>query len=246
MRINYLQQSQNYVLNSNGNRLKTTLMISKFKAVLFDHDGTLVDSEGVHYQLWQSILLQHKVELSSQFYADVCAGVPSAHTAQILIDEFKLDYLAIDLLRDKRAAEQTQLTTAPFPLMPFVREVVEGFARQHKLMAVVTGAPFHAAQRSLTGHDLDVFIPRIFSGQDTPRNKPAPDCYLAALDQLKITAAEAIAFEDTEHGVRAAVDAGITCFAIPHSLSKGQDFSRATAIFDNLQLAYLALQSRLF
>jgi HAD superfamily hydrolase (TIGR01509 family) len=234
-------QSLNYVRSSNGNRFNVAAMTQKFKAVLFDHDGTLVDSEGVHYQLWHSILLQHGVELSAQFYADICAGVPSAQTARILIEHFKLDYLANALLEDKREAERRQLAATPFPLMPFVREVVQGFANQDKLMAVVTGAPFHAAQRSITTHDLDAFIPRIFSGQDTPRNKPAPDCYLQALDQLKVSANQAIAFEDTEHGVQAAVDAGITCYAIPHSLSKGQDFSRATAVFENLKLAYLAL-----
>jgi beta-phosphoglucomutase-like phosphatase (HAD superfamily) len=217
-------------------------MTQPFQAVLFDHDGTLVDSEGVHCQLWQGILLRHGVQLPGQFYADVCAGVPSAHTAQILIEEFKLDYLAADLLEDKREAERIQLAAIPFPLMPFVREVVQGFADHSKVMAVVTGAPMHAAQRSITGHDLGSLLPRIFSGQDTPRNKPAPDCYLRALDDLNITAAQAIAFEDTEHGVRAAVDAGITCYAIPHSLSKSQDFSKATAIFDNLKQAFQALR----
>lgn len=217
-------------------------MNQPFKAVLFDHDGTLVDSEVVHCQLWQGILLQHGAQLSAQFYANVCAGVPSADTAQILIERFKLDYLPADLLEDKREAERTQLAAKPFPLMPYVREVVQGFADLSKVMAVVTGAPMHAAQRSISAHELGSLLPHIFSGQDTPRNKPAPDCYLRALDKLQISATQAIAFEDTEHGVRAAVDAGITCYAIPHSLSKTQDFSKATAIFDNLKEAFYALR----
>lgn len=216
-------------------------MNHSFKAVFFDHDGTLVDSEIVHMAIWQEVLARYDAILSDQFYADQCAGVPTSQTAELFVEKFQLRLTPAELIKTKREAESIRLAKTPYPLMPFAREIVSHFAKQQKTLAVVTGAPTHAAQHSLNAHGLSVLIPRIFSGQDTPRNKPAPDCYLLAVEQLGLQAHECIAFEDTEAGLKAASDANIACYAIPHTLSKGQDFSRATAIFENFESAMKAL-----
>jgi HAD superfamily hydrolase (TIGR01509 family) len=212
-----------------------------FKAVFFDHDGTLVDSESVHMVIWQEVLAQYDAILTDQFYADQCAGVPTSQTAELFVEKFQLRLTPTELVKTKRAAESLRLTQSPYPLMPFAREIVSLFGEQQKLLAVVTGAPIHAAQHSLNAHRLNTLIPHIFSGQDTPRNKPAPDCYLLAVEELGLRADECIAFEDTEAGLKAATDANITCYAIPHALSKGQDFSRATAVFESFEMAMKAL-----
>jgi HAD superfamily hydrolase (TIGR01509 family) len=212
-----------------------------FKAVFFDHDGTLVDSEIVHMAIWQEVLERYGATLSNKFYADECAGVPTSQTALVFVEKFRLSLTPAELIQIKREAEAVELAKKPYPLMPYAREIVQFFIQQRKTLAVVTGAPTHAAQYSLTAHGLHIDIPRIFSGQDTLRNKPAPDCYLLAMKQLGLEPHECIAFEDTEHGLRAAADAHITCFAIPHALSKGQDFSRATAVFSSFDEAMKAL-----
>jgi HAD superfamily hydrolase (TIGR01509 family) len=212
-----------------------------FKAAFFDHDGTLVDSEIVHMAIWQEVLARYNAILSNDFYANECAGVPTSQTAIVFVEKFRLSLTPAELIKIKREAEAIQLAKRPYPLMPHVREIVSLFAEQKKILAVVTGAPTHAAQHSLNAHELNTYIPRIFSGQDTLRNKPAPDCYLQAMEQLGLEPHECIAFEDTEHGVRAAADANITCFAIPHALSKGQDFKRATAVFSSFDEAMKAL-----
>jgi HAD superfamily hydrolase (TIGR01509 family) len=216
---------------------------ASFKAVFFDHDGTLVDSEVVHMAIWQEVLARYDAVLSNEFYADECAGVPTSQTAVVFIEKFKLSLNPAELIMIKREAEALRLARSPYPLMPHTREIVRLFAEQKKTLAVVTGAPTHAAQHSLHAHGLHTYIPRVFSGQDTPRNKPAPDCYLLAMEQLGLKPHECIAFEDTEHGLHAAADANIACFAVPHALSKGQDFSRATAIFSSFEEAMSALSA---
>jgi HAD superfamily hydrolase (TIGR01509 family) len=218
-----------------------THLNQSFKAVFFDHDGTLVDSESVHMTIWQEVLARYEAILTDQFYADQCAGVPTSQTAELFVEKFQLRLTPTELIQTKREAEALRLAKNPYPLMPFAREIVSFFAKQKKTLAVVTGAPTHAAQRSLNAHALHTYIPHIFSGQVTSRNKPAPDCYLLALDQLGLQAHECIAFEDTAAGLQAATEANITCYAIPHALSKGQDFSRATAIFENFESAMKAL-----
>jgi HAD superfamily hydrolase (TIGR01509 family) len=222
-------------------RLETHLNHS-FKAVFFDHDGTLVDSESVHMAIWQEVLARYEAVLSDQFYADHCAGVPTSKTAEMFVEKFQLHLTPTELIKTKREAEAIRLAKSPYPLMPFAREIVQLFASKQKVLAVVTGAPTHAAQYSLNAHGLNTLIPRIFSGQDTPRNKPAPDCYLLAIEQLRLQPHECIAFEDTEAGLAAATDANITCYAIPHALSKGQDFSKAAAVFASFSDAIKTLR----
>jgi HAD superfamily hydrolase (TIGR01509 family) len=212
-----------------------------FKAVFFDHDGTLVDSESVHMAIWQEVLARYDATLSNQFYADECAGVPTSQTALLFIEKFQLKLRPDELIKVKREAEALRLANKPYPLMPYAREIVSLFASQKKTLAVVTGAPTHAAQHSLNAHGLHIAIPRIFSGQNTPLNKPAPDCYLLAMEQLGLEPQDCIAFEDTEAGLRAATDAKITCYAIPHALSKNQNFSKATAVFESFEMAIKAL-----
>jgi HAD superfamily hydrolase (TIGR01509 family) len=212
-----------------------------FKAVLFDHDGTLVDSEIVHFALWQKVLAAHGATLSIEFYADHCAGVPTKATAPFLIDHYQIHLTPEMLINEKRLAEVTRLSTTPYALMPFASDFIRLLASHNKIMAVVTGAPAPAAQRSIDAHALGSYLPRVFSGQDTLRNKPSPDCYLEALNQLGLKASDCIAFEDTEHGLLAATDAGIKCYAVPHELSKGQNFSRASAVFKDFSEAAKAL-----
>jgi beta-phosphoglucomutase-like phosphatase (HAD superfamily) len=66
-------------------------------------------------------------------------------------------------------------------------------------------------------------------------SKPAPDCYLFALQRMGLAAQDVVAFEDTEHGVAAAIAAGMACVAIPTEMSVNHDFSAATVTLPSMQ-----------
>ena len=76
------------------------------------------------------------------------------------------------------------------------------------------------------------------------RNKPAPDCYLLAAQRLGLAPAQCVAIEDTQAGVTSAVAAGMACVAVPHALSRHQDFSRASAVVDSLADAVAWIEAR--
>ena len=93
-------------------------------------------------------------------------------------------------------------------------------------------------QRSSShAHSLHEFFETVVSGDDVRQSKPAPDCYLLAIERLGLPASDCIAIEDTEHGVNAATSAGVACLAIPTNMSKHHSFSRATAVFGELRAA---------
>jgi beta-phosphoglucomutase-like phosphatase (HAD superfamily) len=96
-----------------------THLNQSFKAVFFDHDGTLVDSESVHMTIWQEVLARYEAILTDQFYADQCAGVPTSQTAELFVEKFQLRLTPTELIQTKREAEALRLAKNPYPLMPF-------------------------------------------------------------------------------------------------------------------------------
>lgn len=77
----------------------------------------------------------------------------------------------------------------------------------------------------------------VVSGDDVRSSKPAPDCYLLALQKLGLNAADCIAIEDTRHGLDAARNAGLRCLALPTAMSMHHDFRHAAAVLDGMPQA---------
>ena len=207
----------------------------RLKAILFDHDGTLVDSEPAHFQMWCEILGAHGVSLSGEEYKRRYAGMPAIANARNFIQSAELAVSPESLVKTKNEATQAYLVRQGFPLMPGVRESIRIFQRSRLQLAVVTAAARVAVLASIHAHAMRDLFSEVVSLDDVDRGKPAPDGYLFALDRLQLSADECIAIEDTEHGVAAAADAGIICLAVPTAMSKDHDFSRAAGTFSCLE-----------
>jgi HAD superfamily hydrolase (TIGR01509 family) len=209
-------------------------MIQTLKAILFDHDGTLVDSEPTHFQLWVEVLRPYQVALTEELYKKHYAGMPTAANAVDINARFQLNVDALILAQAKNTVTREFLSTHAFPLMPEALEAI-GFFKSHGLkLAVVTGANRVGIEATLRHYSLAHHFATVVSSDDTAKSKPAPDCYLLALQRLGLEAAECIAIEDTEHGLAAAFAAGVTCAAVPTPMSQHHDFSKAQASFSSL------------
>lgn len=208
------------------------------KAILFDHDGTLVDSEGVHYRMWQRILESYGIALTIEQYIQYYAGIPTASNAQRMIDNYSLLTITPSILiEEKNLATQAFLSSESFPLMKGAREAIHYFKRQGLKLAVVTGAGSEGVHVTLQSHNLQKYFSTVVSGDDVKHSKPSPDCYLLAAQRLEVDVSECIAIEDTENGIAAAVSADIPCVAVFSSMSKHHDFSNAIKTFGGLREA---------
>jgi len=204
------------------------------KAILFDHDGTLVDSEPTHCRLWQEVLRTHGAVLTEQHYKDYYAGMPTAANAADLAERFAIEDSAATLAEAKYAITRRFLARNAFPLMPGVREVLPLFQANGLRLAIVTGAGRNGVEATLRAHSLHGIFETIVTSDDVRYSKPSPECYLLAVERLGLEAQDCVAIEDTEHGVAAAAAAGVACLAVPNEMSKHHDFSRATAVFSDL------------
>lgn len=219
-------------------------MPNSFQAVCFDHDGTLVDSEPIHYRLWRDVLVPHGVALTEAQYMERYAGVPTLANAQDLVARHDLAVSVDALARDKQDAMSEFVTRAAFPLLPDVPFAIARLRERGLRLAVVTGTAHVSVQATLREHALAPYFETVVAAEDVIRNKPAPDGYLLAAQRLGLPPAQCVAIEDTEHGSNAAHAAGIACVAVPTAMSRHHDFSRANAVFETLPEAIAWILAR--
>ncbi len=219
-------------------------MSPHFRAVCFDHDGTLVDSEPIHFRLWRDVLVPHGVTLTEAQYKERYSGVPTLANAQDLVARHDLAVPVEALALAKHQAMSEFVTRAAFPLLPGVAEAVARLHADGLRLAVVTGTARISIDATLREHGLARYFETVVAAEDVVRNKPAPEGYLLAARRLGLAPAQCVAIEDTEHGVNAAAAAGVACVAVPHAMSRHHDFARATVVTASLPEAVAWIEAR--
>lgn len=211
--------------------------MTRIKAILFDHDGTLVDSEFVHFQMWATILKNYGVRLTEEDYINDYAGIPTPANAIVMVDKYRLSITSDALKFLKDLATEHYLANQAFPLVQGAKEVILSLSQEPIKLAIVTGAGSDAPRATIASNELDEYFETVVSGNDVEHSKPAPDCYLLAVKRLGLAPSECIAIEDTANGVSAAVAAHIPCVAIATKMSKHHDLSKATSVVSSLEEA---------
>jgi HAD superfamily hydrolase (TIGR01509 family) len=201
------------------------------KALIFDMDGTLVDSERVHWLAWKQTLAADGMEIPDYIDFKKYVGVSDEQMAQ----EFSAAASqALDPCHLVTRKCEAYLDLVPqIELLPGVVQTLERW-RGRFIMAVASSSPCRELIALLEYHGLrDCFI-QVVGGDMVPRKKPAPDIYQLVVSLLKVSPTACIAFEDSQSGVKAAKGAGLTAVAVPQAMSDDHDFSNADCILNSL------------
>lgn len=185
------------------------------KAIIFDHDGTLVDSEPVHLSLWQDALRPFDCSIDAEDYSRNLSGHPTIKSAHWLVERFSLPITPETLFETKQQGLYNWLSQKAFPLMPDALNVVRGLHEKRVPLAVASGAGRVEVTRSLTFHGLMDYFPFVTTRDDAARNKPAPDIYLRAAELLEVAPEHCLAIEDSDSGQQSATAAGMHCLRLP-------------------------------
>ncbi len=215
------------------------------KAILFDMDGTLADSESVHFTCWNEVLSPYNVHYEETVFCQQFSGQPTLIAAQNVIKEYQLAAIPEELAQAKYDFFEQYVESNLPPLMPFSEKVLKAVKNSGLKMALVTGSARHEAIPILKGYGFYDYFDCIVTKDDVDQPKPAAEPYLRALSHLGINADEAIAIEDTYTGVTSASNARVAVMAIPNQHTLGHDFSNATERFDNLQTLWQWVQTKL-
>lgn len=182
------------------------------KALLFDLDGTLADTDPIHFQNWRDILQPYGIAIDRPTYRAKFSGRRNQEIVPEILPQLTL--AEGDELGQRKEAMFRQQAAAVLQPMPGLLELLKWTDQQQLQRAIVTNAPVENVEFMLNLLHLDSEFPLVVLGDELPKGKPDPMPYLAALDQLMVTAAETIAFEDSPSGIRSAVAAGIPTVGI--------------------------------
>ncbi len=203
----------------------------KLKALLFDLDGTLIDSEYFHYELWNEILAEWGGKLTYEEWLKNHAGIPLPKNAQTLIHRFNIPIPLQELIERREALTLERLKTKDVNLMPYVTEVMDFFESKGLTMALVTSSPRKDVDAIFERNGLDKYFKLIITRSEVTKSKPDPESYNVCVEKLGFTKDECIAFEDTINGLKSAKAAGLTCFVIQSNTEEHPNLNIADRLF---------------
>ncbi|WP_405933090.1 HAD family hydrolase [Streptomyces sp. NBC_00827] len=197
-------------------------------AVVFDLDGTLVDSEPNYFEAGRRTLAEYGVTDFTWSDHESYVGISTQETLALWKERYGLAAPLDTLLADtnRRYLELARASTRVYPEM---RKFVELLAGDGVRMAVASGSSPEAIEAILTGTGLAAHLPTVVSSDEVAHGKPAPDVFLEAARRLGAAAADCVVLEDAAPGAAAAHAAGMRCIAIPYVAAQADDPGFATA-----------------
>jgi len=206
------------------------------KALIFDFDGLILDTETPEFHVWQDIYREHGYEFPAEKWASIVGGgghsdFDAAENLSLLI-EGRLDSAS---LRDRNSLESGVLIARLEPL-PGVMNYLNEAKRLGLKLAIASSSPRSWVDSHARRIGVFQFFDHVVTREDVGpgRTKPNPDLFLTTLDRLGVPKEAAIVFEDSPNGVKAARRAGIFVVAVPNELTSTLSLDEADLILSSL------------
>ncbi|MCP4343690.1 MAG: HAD family phosphatase [Desulfobulbaceae bacterium] len=201
------------------------------KALIFDLDGTLANTEMLHYRAWKETLLQNGVAgFSLETFLNY-VGTSNEKVATDFINSDKIDKSVAGLIEEKQALYMGFIPE--ISLCDGAREILTRYHRK-KLLAVASSSHQREIMAILETNGLAEYFSKVIGGDMVELKKPDPEIYLKVQSLLHVVPEECIAFEDSTSGLIAAKNAGMYGVAIPNEFTRYHDFGKADRILDSL------------
>jgi HAD superfamily hydrolase (TIGR01509 family) len=208
----------------------------QIKALLFDFDGLILDTETPEYQVWQAIYREHGFELPDDEWRKIIGGYGisrfDAAEHLSLLSQGQLDSVS---LRDRHRSESHAITIAQ-SVLPGVMDYLHEAKRLGLKLAIASSSPHSWVDTHAQRLGIFHYFEEVICADDVGpgRTKPNPDLFLLALDRLSVRANEAIVFEDSPNGVRAARSAGVFVVAVPNTVTSQLSMEKANLTLRSL------------
>ena len=213
------------------------------KAVLFDMDGVIVDTEPLHHKAYKMMFNDVGIEVSDAMYRSF-TGQSTRSICEFLCKHFDLTLEPIVLEKGKRAHFTRLFFEDPdLQLLEGVEALIKNYHANGLTLVVASSASMFTINNVMKRFNLDPYFKDKLSGADLKASKPHPEIFINAAKAAGVSPAECFVIEDSTNGIIAAKEANIYCIAYKNVHSKDQDYSRADLLitdykeitFDNVK-----------
>ena len=212
------------------------------KAVLFDMDGVIVDSEPLHRNAFYRVFDELKIEVTKEVYTSF-AGASTQNIADKLIAMYDLSVSAEFIMESKRKHFRDFFyNDTDFDLIPGVRNLIEHYSENGIKLVVASSATRNTIAMVFDKFGLDKYFIGRISGADLLESKPNPEIFLRAAEIAGEPVENCMVIEDATNGIKAARAAGIFCAAFKSPHTHLQDYSLAGMVvsdYSELELSKL-------
>jgi HAD superfamily hydrolase (TIGR01509 family) len=203
------------------------------KAVLFDMDGVIVDTEPLHYKAYQKMFAKVGIEVSSEMYEGF-TGQSTYGICKQLCTHFNLELEPQELVQIKRNYfTKLFFDDDDLKLLDGVEKLINNYFDHGLTLVVASSASMFTINNVMKRFKLDRFFSNKLSGADLKASKPHPEIFINAAKAANALANECFVIEDSTNGIRAAHKAGIYCVAYKSEHSKNQDYTLADMLISD-------------
>lgn len=203
------------------------------QAIIFDFDGTILDTERHDYGCWAEIYQAHAVELPLATWSNIVGTVHGDFDPHQLLETLTgrpFDRAGLRAQRRRRLVELVEQE----PLRPGVQALIEAAHAAGLRLGVASSGTRDWVEGHLVARALRGYFGVVRTVEDVARAKPDPELYLSALAALGVAPEYALAIEDSRHGMMAAKAAGMKCLVVPNEITQSFDFSEADLVLESL------------
>ncbi len=214
-----------------------------FKAVLFDMDGVIVDTEPLHRAAYYKMFDAVNIEVSEALYTSF-TGKSTQNICEALVNHFKLPLCSDTLIQLKRDYFKAIFESDnSLQLLDGVLKLIKDYHSKGMSLVLASSASMPNINRIFEKFDLDQYFRAKISGADLKESKPNPEIFIKAAQLASEKASDCFVIEDSTSGITAAKAANLFCVGYNSLHSKDQDYSKADVVISNFKaISYEALK----
>lgn len=211
------------------------------KAVIFDMDGVLIDSEPLHAKAAVLTLKNIGVNITIKYCYEFI-GTTTAHMLETIIHDYNLSYNCMELLDLYNNSKKQLIETEGYTPIPYTKELIEDLYQHGTKLAIASSSTEQEINDVVTALGIKPYFDHLISGTTVAQSKPAPDIFLKAAKELGVQTNECIIIEDSYNGLIAGKSAGIPVIGFANPNSGNQNLSDACIIiegFDEVDYSFI-------
>lgn len=205
------------------------------KAVLFDMDGVIVDTEPLHRKAYFKMFEEMEITVSEDLYASF-TGASTKKVCNTLIEKFLLTNNHEELSSIKRKYFKDYFyNDADFDLIPGVKKLIENYYENGVKLVLASSASMVTIDMVFEKFGLEKYFAGKISGADLKKSKPHPEIFILAAEIANEPKENCMVIEDSTNGILAAHAAGIFCVAYKSEHSLGQNYENANLVISDFE-----------